>query len=251
MDRLKGKKALVIGGSTGIGAAICRRFADEGAAVAVGSPGDESARAALVEELAKLGGDVLSLAVDVRVEADVLRAIEQTIERFGQIDILVNNAGVSAERHYPLWEEPPEQYERIMTVNVGGVWFGMKHVLPHMLARGTGRIINTASQLAHKPSPYNASYCASKAAVVGLTVSVAQEVAETGITVNALCPGPTDTPMWAGGSPEWKQWKVSTLPMKRVGQPDDQAWACVYMASDEAGYLTGQSISPNGGDVMW
>jgi NAD(P)-dependent dehydrogenase (short-subunit alcohol dehydrogenase family) len=82
-------------------------------------------------------------------------------------------------------------------------------------------------------------------------VSVAQEVAERGITVNALCPGPTDTPMWAGGSREWKQWKVNSLPMKRVGAPDDQAWACVYMASDEAGYLTGQSISPNGGDVMW
>jgi NAD(P)-dependent dehydrogenase (short-subunit alcohol dehydrogenase family) len=97
----------------------------------------------------------------------------------------------------------------------------------------------------------NASYCASKAAVVGLTVSVAHEVADKGITVNALCPGPTDTPMWAGGSPDWKAWKVSTLPMKRVGTPDDQAWACVYMASDEAGYLTGQSLSPNGGDVMW
>jgi NAD(P)-dependent dehydrogenase (short-subunit alcohol dehydrogenase family) len=251
VDRLKGKKALVIGGSTGIGAAICRRFAEEGAAVAVGSPDDEPARAQLVEELSALRYEVLSLAVDVRVEADVAQAIAQTIERFGQIDILINNAGVSAARNYPLWEETLEDYERIMAINVRGVWFGMKHVLPHMLSRGSGRIINTASQLAHKPSPHNASYCASKAAVVALTVSVAQEVAERGITVNALCPGPTDTPMWAGGSREWKQWKVDSLPMKRVGAPDDQAWACVYMASDEAGYLTGQSISPNGGDVMW
>jgi 3-oxoacyl-[acyl-carrier protein] reductase len=251
VNRLEDKKALVIGGSTGIGAAICRRFAQEGAAVAVASPGDEPARAALVEELSGLGGEILSLAVDVGIEADVRSAIEQTIARFGRIDILVNNAGVSAGRHYPLWEEPVDEYQRIMDVNTRGVWFGMKHVLPHMLARGSGRIINTASQLAHKPSPYNASYCASKAAVVGLTVSVAQEVADKGITVNALCPGPTDTPMWAGGSRDWKDWKVSTLPMKRVGQPDDQAWACVYMASDEATYLTGQSISPNGGDVMW
>ena len=251
MDRLKGKKALVIGASTGIGAAICRRFAEEGADVALGSPGDDPARAGLVAELSKPGRQILSLAVDVRIEDQVRRAIEQTIERFGRIDILINNAGVSAESHYPIWEESAEQYQRIMDINARGVWFGMKHVLPHMLARGSGRIINTASQLAHKPSPYNASYCASKAAVVGLTVSVAQEVAEKGITVNALCPGPTDTPMWAGGSREWKEWKVSTLPMKRVGSPDDQAWACVYMASDEAGYLTGQSISPNGGDVMW
>jgi NAD(P)-dependent dehydrogenase (short-subunit alcohol dehydrogenase family) len=251
VDRLKGKKALVIGGSTGIGAAICRRFAEEGAAVAVGSPDDERARADLVAELSGLGYQVRSLAVDVRVEGDVAHAVAQTIGTFGQIDILVNNAGVSAARHYALWEETLEDYERIMAINVRGVWFGMKHVLPHMLSRGSGRIINTASQLAHKPSPHNASYCASKAAVVALTVSVAQEVAERGITVNALCPGPTDTPMWAGGSREWKQWKVNSLPMKRVGAPDDQAWACVYMASDEAGYLTGQSISPNGGDVMW
>jgi NAD(P)-dependent dehydrogenase (short-subunit alcohol dehydrogenase family) len=251
MDRLRDKKALVIGGSTGIGNAICRRFAEEGADVAIGSPGDEPARTALVAELAPISREILSLAVDVRSEDEVRRAVEQTIERFGRIDILVNNAGVSAPGHYPVWEESLEQYQRIMDINTRGVWLGMKHVLPHMIARGSGRIINTASQLAHKPSPLNASYCASKAAVVGLTVSVAHEVADKGITVNALCPGPTDTPMWAGGSPDWKAWKVSTLPMKRVGTPDDQAWACVYMASDEAGYLTGQSLSPNGGDVMW
>jgi NAD(P)-dependent dehydrogenase (short-subunit alcohol dehydrogenase family) len=138
-----------------------------------------------------------------------------------------------------------------MNVNVRGVWFGMKHVLPHMIERGYGRIINDASQLAHKPSPYNATYCASKAAVVALTVSVSQEVALQGITVNAICPGPIDTPMWRGAPEDWKKWKVDSLPMKRVGTTEELAWAMVYMASDEASYLTGQSISPNGGDVMW
>jgi NAD(P)-dependent dehydrogenase (short-subunit alcohol dehydrogenase family) len=140
----------------------------------------------------------------------------------------------------------------VMAVNLRGVFFGMKHALPHMLERGYGRIVNTASQLAHKPSPLNASYCASKAGVVALTVSVAHEVGTSGVTVNAVCPGPTDTPMWrTDPDKEWQRWKIDSLPMKRIGQPEEIAWAYVYLASDEASYVTGQSISPNGGDVMW
>jgi NAD(P)-dependent dehydrogenase (short-subunit alcohol dehydrogenase family) len=250
LNRLAGKKALVIGGSTGIGAAICRRFADECADVAVASPGDEPARAALASELAKAGRNVLSLSVDVRIEEEIKAAVARTIETFGTIDILVNNAGIG-EPAGPLWEKSLEDYEMTMQVNVRGVWLGMKHVLPHMVQRRYGRIINTASQLAHKPAPSYAVYSASKAAVVGLTVSAAHEVALLGITVNALCPGATQTPLWDKVPREWGEWKLSTLPMRRIGQPDDQAWACVYMASDEAAYLTGQSISPNGGDVMW
>jgi NAD(P)-dependent dehydrogenase (short-subunit alcohol dehydrogenase family) len=210
-------------------------------------------QAALAEAVALTEADgrsAFALAVDVTREAEVAAAIAQAIERFGRLDILVNNAGVGGGKT-ALHEQSAEVWQRVLEVNLWGVAYGMKHVIAHMKAQRYGRIINTASQLAHKPSPLNASYCASKAAVVGLTVSVAHEVADKGITVNALCPGPTDTPMWAGGSPDWKAWKVSTLPMKRVGTPDDQAWACVYMASDEAGYLTGQSLSPNGGDVMW
>jgi NAD(P)-dependent dehydrogenase (short-subunit alcohol dehydrogenase family) len=251
MHRLQCKKALVIGGSTGIGRAICTRFAEEGADVAVGSPGKEPARAEAVAAIRSAGREALDLAVDVTVAAEVEAAVAATIATFGRIDILVNNAGVSGDFVGPIWEEPVAQYVRTMDINLRGVWYGMHFALPHMISRGYGRVINTASQLAHKPSPNNASYCASKAAVVALTVSVAQEVARHGITVNALCPGPTQTAMWGHGSPDWAKWKVSTLPMQRVGEPDDQAWAAVYMASDEAGYLTGQSISPNGGDVMW
>jgi NAD(P)-dependent dehydrogenase (short-subunit alcohol dehydrogenase family) len=137
-------------------------------------------------------------------------------------------------------------------VNVRGVFFGMKHALPHMLARGSGRIINTASQLAHKPRPRNAPYSASKAAVVALTVSVAQEVGRSGITVNTVCPGPTDTPMWRiSGTEETRRALIESLPIPRVGEPDEIAWAYVYLASDEAAYCTGQTLSPNGGDVMW
>jgi NAD(P)-dependent dehydrogenase (short-subunit alcohol dehydrogenase family) len=202
MNRVRDRKALVIGASTGIGREVCRLFAQEGADVAVGDLGHAADKASLMDELRPLGRRILALDVDV--------------------------------------------------VNLRGVFFGMKHGLPPMLERGYGRIINTASQLAHKPSPFNASYCASKAGVVALTVSAAQEVATQGVTVNAVCPGPTDTPMWrATGSEQWNRWKIDSLPMKRIGQPVEIAWAYVYLASDEASYCTGQSLSPNGGDVMW
>jgi NAD(P)-dependent dehydrogenase (short-subunit alcohol dehydrogenase family) len=251
MDRLANKTALVIGGHTGIGREVCRLFALEGADVAVGDFGREAEGAELIAELEATGRDVLPLAVDVRDEGQVKAAIDAAIAHFGHLDILVNNAGISGH-HGPLAQETIEDWDNVIAVNLRGVFFGMKHVLPHMLERGSGRIINTASQLAHKPSPLNASYCASKAGVVALTASVAHEVGQAGITVNAVCPGPTDTPMWRSDpDKEWQRWKIESLPMRRLGQPIEIAWAYVYLASDEASYCTGQSISPNGGDVMW
>ncbi len=251
MHRLQNKKALVIGGNTGIGREVCRLFAQEGADVAVGDYGREDEGASLVAELASTGRDVFRCAVDVRSEAQVKAAIDLAIARFGHLDILVNNAGISGHQG-PLQHESADEWEAVIGINLRGVFFGMKHVLPHMIERGYGRIVNTASQLAHKPSPLNASYCASKAGVVALTVAVAQEVALNGITVNTVCPGPTDTPMWRSDPDEaWKRWKIDSLPMQRLGEPTEIAWAYVYLASDEASYCTGQSLSPNGGDVMW
>ena len=163
---------------------------------------------------------------------------------------MVNNAGVGSTMK-PFHEEDWQAWDQIIAVNLRGVASGIKHVLPHMLQQGYGRIINTASQLAHKPAPGAAAYCASKAGVVALSASVAQEVATKGITVNAVCPGPTDTTMWQQSDPTWNQRKIQSLPMKRIGQTVEIAWAYVYLASDEASYVTGQSLSPNGGDVMW
>lgn len=251
MNRLANKKALVIGGNTGIGREVCRLFAGEGADVAVGDFGREEHGATLVSEIQAMGRDAFPIAVDVRDEAQVAAAVAAAIARFGQLDILVNNAGISGY-HGPLQAETGDEWDDVLAVNLRGVFFGMKHALPHMLERGSGRIINTASQLAHKPSPLNASYCASKAGVVALTVSAAHEVGTSGVTINAVCPGPTDTPMWRSDEDnEWKRWKIESLPMKRLGQPVEIAWAYVYLASDEASYCTGQSLSPNGGDVMW
>jgi NAD(P)-dependent dehydrogenase (short-subunit alcohol dehydrogenase family) len=251
MNRLTGKKALVIGGSTGIGRAVCLRFAAEGADVAVGDFGHAADKASLLAELQALGRDACAIEVDVRDEQQVREAVATAIERFGVLDVVVNNAGIAGNK-VAIHEEPVEDFDEVMDVNVRGVFFGMKHALPHMLARGSGRIINTASQLAHKPRPRNAPYSASKAAVVALTVSVAQEVGAHGITINAVCPGPTDTPMWRiSGSEDTRRALIASLPIPRVAEPDEIAWAYVYLASDEAAYVTGQSISPNGGDVMW
>lgn len=249
MNRLNSKKALVIGGRSGIGREVARLFAQEGADVAIGDVVIDDL-APTVDELRSMGRDAMALAVDVTDETQVKAAISAAIARFGWLDILVSNAGVGGA-NLPLHEGSVKAWRTVLDVNLLGVAYGMKHVIPHMRARRYGRIINTASQLAHKPAPLNAMYCASKAAVVALTASVAQEVATAGITVNAVCPGPTDTPMWRASDPAWNRWKIESLPMKRVGQPIEIAWAYVYLASDEASYCTGQSLSPNGGDVMW
>jgi NAD(P)-dependent dehydrogenase (short-subunit alcohol dehydrogenase family) len=251
MERLAGRTALVIGAATGIGRAVCRRFAEEGADVVVADFGQETDKASLVEELRELGRDAFAIEVDVRDEEQVRAAVQAVLMRFGRLDIVVNNAGIAGNK-VAIHEESVEDFDEVMAVNVRGVYLGMKHALPPMLERGYGRIINTASNLAHKPRPRNAPYSASKAAVVALTVSVAQEVGRHGITVNSVCPGPTDTPMWhISGTPESRQALVRSLPIPRVGEPDEVAWAYVYLASDEAAWVTGQSLSPNGGDVMW
>src|SRR5688572_466145 len=146
MERLKGKSALVIGGHTGIGREVCRLFALEGADVAVGDFGREDDGRSLLAELQQTGRDVFPITVDVRSEEQVKAAIDAAIARFGRLDILVNNAGVSGHQG-PLAEETADDWAQVMDVNLRGVFFGMKHALPHMVGRGYGRVINTASQL--------------------------------------------------------------------------------------------------------
>lgn len=247
---LSGKNALVIGGAVGIGRAVCLAFAKAGANVAFADIGKLDEKAELLTELDQMPIKAFKMDVDVTDEASVAKVVRQSIEVLGHIDILVNNAGVTSAGA-PIQEQDWEIWSGIFDVNLKGVAYGMKHVIPHMLERGYGRIINTSSQLAHKPVANHGAYCASKAAVTALTASVAQEVASSGITVNCVCPGMTNTAMlWVGGT-DFVNDKLKALPVGRAGEPEEVASAYVYLASDLAAFFVGQSISPNGGDVMW
>lgn len=250
MNRLDGKTAVIIGAATGIGRCVARFFAQEGADVLVADRGHDDALQSLADEMRTTGRQAMTAQVDVRREDDVRAAISRAHDRFGRLDILVNNAGISVPKR-PFVEQEADTWDDILDINLRGVSHGMRHALPIMIAQGSGSIINTSSQLAHKPAPGNSFYCASKAAVIALSVSVAQEVAPQGVRVNIVCPGPTDTPMWRSGDPKWAKWKIDSLPIRRVGTPEEVAWAYVYLASDEASFMIGQSVSPNGGDVMW
>lgn len=248
--RLAKRNALVIGGAIGIGRAVALAFGREGANVVVADRGHEAERAALVAEIATDGGGAFSVECDVTVEPDVASAVETTVALYGSIDILVNNVGIG---------QPPGDFtaldwvdwQRLLDVNLRGVAFGLRHGLPPMLERGYGRIINTASQLAHKPAAGAAVYSATKAAVVALTTAVAQEVAAKGVLVNCVCPGPTDTATWRASDPEWRRWKQQQLPIRRIARPEEIASSYVFLASEEASFMVGQTISPNGGDVSW
>ncbi|WP_164778177.1 SDR family NAD(P)-dependent oxidoreductase [Mesorhizobium sp. M7A.F.Ca.US.006.01.1.1] len=247
---LHGKKALVIGGAVGIGRAVCQAFAAAGACVGVADRGWSEEKSSIVAELKASGVDAYCDEVDVRDEGSVSKVIQHAISRFGQLDILVNNAGMTSAGA-PMHEQDSALWSEIFATNVNGIAFGMKHVLPHMLERGFGRIINTSSQLAHKPVPNHGAYCASKAAVTALTASVAQEVARRGITVNCVCPGMTDTAMLYKGGAAFVEEKLKALPIGRPGTVAEIAATYVFLASDAAAFFIGQSLSPNGGDVMW
>jgi NAD(P)-dependent dehydrogenase (short-subunit alcohol dehydrogenase family) len=247
---LHGKNALVIGGAVGIGRAVCLAFAAAGANVAFADMGKATEKAALQALLEGMSVKTLALEIDVTCEPSVEAVINHVINSFGHIDILVNNAGVTSPGA-PVHQQDWAVWSQIFSVNLNGVAYGMKHVIPHMLERGHGRIINTSSQLAHKPVANHGAYCASKAAVTALTASVAQEVASAGITVNCVCPGMTNTAMLHVGGADFVEAKLKALPIGRAGEPSEIASAYVYLASDAAAFFVGQSISPNGGDVMW
>ncbi|CAN7723405.1 SDR family NAD(P)-dependent oxidoreductase [Rhizobium sp. LjRoot98] len=238
---LEGRTALIFGGRTGIGAAVGSLFEQAGARVLIADLFDKS-------EIAENNRD--ALFCDVSDKTNVEQVVDVAIQRLGHIDILINNAGVGTPAQ-DVQDIPTDVWSKVFAVNVAGSLFAIQAVIPHMINRGYGRIINTASQLAHKPAPKQSAYSASKAALVAMTVSIAQEVASKGITVNCVCPGPTGTNMWHGSDPNWKNWKTEQLPIRRIGTADEIASAYLYLASDAASFMIGQSISPNGGDVMW
>lgn len=247
MGRLSGKRCVVTGGARGIGYAIALAFAREGASVAVlDRRGDSASRAA--EELRVSGMKSFAFAVDVAIEASVTSALAEAEGALGGVDVLVNNAGI--DTHSAVVDMPAAMWDDMIAVNLRSVFLCSRAVLPGMIRRNWGRIINISSQLAHKGAPDMAHYAAAKAGIVGFTRSLAYEVIRNGVTVNAICPGPIDTEMYRANSETWRKRKLHELPIGRAGRVEEVAPTAVLLASDEGSYYVGATLNPNGGDVM-
>ena len=271
MTRLAGKVALVTGAARGIGRAIAQRFAGEGAVVIV-----NDLRAADAERVATpLGG--LGLAADVSSSAAVRGMFEEIEQRFGRLDVLVNNAGIAVvgdptqastqrERHIQHATEvaaggpiqthldvilnlTDEQWRKMLGVHLDGTFYCTRAAIPLMAGQPSGAIVNMSSIMGQSGAPATPAYCAAKSGILGFTRAAARELGSRNIRVNAIAPGWIETDMTAlleGG----KAGAVRNSPLHRLGEPDDIAWAAVYLASDEARFVTGQVLSPNGGMYM-
>ena len=242
--QLEGRTALVVGGAGGIGKAIGEAFVAEGAAVVIADRSASAAQAAATEISATAG-----VAIDVTDEASVIAGVSAARAALGRIDILVNSAGIATQA--PVADMPLAMWNETLGVDLTGVFLVTHHVLPEMLERKDGRIINIASQLGIKGGHSLAHYCAAKGGVIAFTKSLALEVAAEGVLVNAISPGPVDTPMVAGIDEEWKAAKRKELPLGRFGVPQEIAPTAVLLASSPGGNLyVGANLGPNSGDVM-
>jgi 2-hydroxycyclohexanecarboxyl-CoA dehydrogenase len=243
---LKGKVAVVTGGGSGIGRAIGVQLAQDGAAVAIwdldGAAADETA--ALIT---RGGGRALACAGDAAAAGDVAAAATRTRSALGAVTILVNNAGTSGFRAF--LEISEEQWDQMMRVNLKGPFLCTQALLPDMLAAGWGRIVNISSSSAQSGAARMVHYAASKGGVIGFTKALAMELAAKGITVNNVPPGFIDTPMLRS-SPLDVDAAAALSPMKRPGRPEDIAAACSYLVSEAAAYVTGQTLSVNGGRYL-
>jgi 3-oxoacyl-[acyl-carrier protein] reductase len=246
---LAGKRAVVTGGASGIGRAIALAFAAAGARVAIADRAPQAQTEIVVAAIRGTGGESFAVHADVAEEAQVLALFEAVAGRFGGLDILVNNAGILIEK--PLLETTAEDFDRLIAVNLRGVFLVGREALRVMVPQGAGRVINIASELAYLGRENCSLYCASKGGVLSMTRAWAREFAPV-ILVNAIAPGPTDTPMLGAEftSPATLA-KEAQNPLGRIGRPEEIASAAVFLAGPGATFMTGQCISPNGGAVMF
>jgi 2-hydroxycyclohexanecarboxyl-CoA dehydrogenase len=253
MRGLEGKNVIVTGGGGAIGGAICRSFAGYGSRVGVFDKNLDGANK-VAAEIAKQGGKAFVSGVDITDNAAVGKAIQQFEAEIGPTDVLVNNAGW--DRFVNFVDTTPDLWDQIIAINLRGPLNMSHYVLKGMVARSSGRIVNIASDAGRVGSSAEAVYSACKGGIIAFTKTVAREVARKGITLNSVCPGPTDTPLLAAvaGADERGQKiraaLVSAIPMKRVGQPEDIPGAVCFLASDDASFITGQTISVSGGLTM-
>jgi NAD(P)-dependent dehydrogenase (short-subunit alcohol dehydrogenase family) len=245
MSQFVGKVVLITGGNAGIGRAAALEFANQGAKVVV-SGRREKEGLEVIDELEALGGEAIFIKTDVSKESDVKAMIEQTLATFGRLDCAFNNAGI-VQAPTPLPDQTEETYDQIMDINVKGVWLSLKHEIPAMLKTGGGAIVNNSSVGGLVGFATAPVYVASKHAIIGLTKSVALEYATQHVRVNAVAPGTIETRMFRDFAPEVRQMLESAHPMGRIGQPEEIASAVVWLCSDGASFVTGQTVPIDGG----
>jgi 3-oxoacyl-[acyl-carrier protein] reductase len=248
MGKLTGKTAIVTGAANGIGRGIAEAFAAEGADVAIADIVTAERAQSVLDTIRQSGQKALFVRTDVADEQQVRAMVDTVLETFGHVDILVNNAGIFTQSL--LESMPVADWDRVLNVNLRGTFLCTRYVLPHLLAQGGGRIINIASQLAYLGGTEVAHYSASKGAVIAFTKAVAREVATRNVLVNAIAPGPIVTDLLRSETEEWKAAKLADLPIGRFGEVSEVAPTAVFLASDDASYYVGQTLGPNGGDVM-
>ncbi len=247
MSQFAGKVALVTGGNAGIGRATAIEFARQGAKVVVSGRRDKEGNE-VIAEIKAAGGDAIFVKANVSKESDVQALIEKTLTTYGRLDFAFNNAGVE-QSFSSLPEQAEETFDQIMDINVKGVWLSMKHQIPAMLKNGGGAIVNNSSVAGVIGMATVPIYVASKHAVVGLPKSVALDYAKQNVRVNSVAPGAVETRMFLdfAAAPEIRQMLESAHPMGRIGQPEEIANAVVWLCSDKASFVTGQTYAVDGG----
>jgi len=245
MGRLDGKVVIITGAGMGMGQAAALLFAKEGAKVAVvdwkAEAGEET-----VKTIKQAGGEAIFIKADVSKAADAKNMVKTTVDTYGKLDVIYNNAGILARAAFTE-NIAEEDWDRIMAVNLKGVWLGMKYAIPEMLKAGKGSIINTASQCGDRGTRNLGAYCASKGGVLALTRVTAMELAKKNIRVNALNPGIIATPMALTASKEEQEGFAAIIPQGRMGRPEEVAYAALFLASDESSHVTGHTLVVDGG----
>ena len=248
MNKLVGRTAIVTGGAKGIGRGIAEAFAREGADVAIADIATNDQAAAVIEAIQQAGRKAIFIRTDVADEQQVRNMVGAVKRDFGHIDILVNNAGIFTQA---LVENLTiADWDKVLGVNLRGTFLCVRFVLPSMLDQRWGRIINIASQLGYIGGQEVAHYSASKGGVIAFTKALARELATRNVLVNAIAPGPILTDLLASETQAWKSAKLAELPIGRFGEVSEVAPTAVFLASDDATYYVGQTLGPNGGDVM-
>lgn len=263
--RLKGKVALITGASSGLGKATAEVFVREGARVIVADINQRRAETVAAElNGASRRKKAIALRCDVAKKSEVEAMVTEARKQFGPINILINNAGIGQIKDF--LDISPEEWQRMLDIHMKGTFLCTQAVITDMIAANWGRVVNTASVAGMEGGPQNAHYAAAKAAIIGFTRSIALEYARSGITVNAVAPGLIDNILQAASGKadeatiasnissskveQVKQFFLRRIPVRKLGTPQDIAYAHLYLASDEAAYVTGQVLSPNGGYVM-